>query len=101
MTLNRVQIIDRRYDHHYAVETLVALARTPTDVPLGGNEIEPTDPKITRYEHGVVRPMLERLGCETIAIDELNNLVCRIGSGRSSPSMLIMTYTYRPAWKLH
>ena len=86
-------VIEKRYDHPYVVETLLALARTPTDVPLGHNEIEPTDAKITRYVRDVVRPIVAELGGGPIKVDELNNLVCRFGSGRPSPSLLIMTYT--------
>jgi acetylornithine deacetylase/succinyl-diaminopimelate desuccinylase-like protein len=93
MTADPAAIIERRYDHEYTVETLLALSRTPTDVPLGANEIEPSDPKITRYVHNVVRPMVAALGGRDLIVDELNNLVCHFGSGRPSPSLLIMTYT--------
>jgi acetylornithine deacetylase/succinyl-diaminopimelate desuccinylase-like protein len=85
--------VERRYDHAFAVETLLALARTPTDVPLGQNEIEPGDPKLTHYVHEVVRPVVERLGPTAVDADELNNLVCRFGSGAASPSLLVMAYT--------
>jgi acetylornithine deacetylase/succinyl-diaminopimelate desuccinylase-like protein len=83
--------IDRYLDPDYVIENLVMLARTPTDVPLGQNEIEPTDPKLTHYVRNVVAPKITALGFGPIHIDELNNLTCRIGSG-SSPSLLIMAY---------
>ncbi len=86
-------LVERLHDREYAANTLVTLARTPTDVPLGENEIEPTDPKITHYVHRIVRPLLDRLGVDGLVIDELNNLVCRVGRGASSRSLLLMAYT--------
>ena len=53
--------IEQRYDERYAVDTLVKLARTPADVPLGLNEIEPTDPD-SRTTCGCRAAMVERLG---------------------------------------
>jgi acetylornithine deacetylase/succinyl-diaminopimelate desuccinylase-like protein len=85
-------MINRRYDDAYVRDVLVRLASAPTDVPLGRFEIDPTDPKITHFVHDVVRPELDRLGVEHIESDELNNLVCRIGSG-NGPRLLLMTYT--------
>jgi len=80
------------FDPTDVTETLIALARTPTDVPLGQNEIEPTDPKIAHYVHDVVRPMIESLDLGPVQIDSLNNLICRVGSGAPSPSLLVMAY---------
>jgi acetylornithine deacetylase/succinyl-diaminopimelate desuccinylase-like protein len=80
------------FDAAYVAETLVALARTPTDVPLGQNEIEPTDPKVGHYIRDVVRPMIESLNVGPVTIDELNNLTCIVGSGARSPSLLVMAY---------
>ena len=85
-------LIERCYDHAYVVDTLTALARTPADVPSGQNEIEPTDPKLTYYVRRVVRPMFERLDLGPVEVDDLNNLVCTIGSGES-PRLLVMGYT--------
>jgi len=93
MRTDLFSVVERLHDRDYAVDTLQTLARTPTDVPLGENEIEPTDPKIARYVNDTVRPMFDRLGADGIALDELNNLVCRIGRGTSAPSLLLMTYT--------
>jgi len=92
MNRDPLGIVQARYDHAYVVNTLVTLAQTPTDVPLGQNEIDPTDPKITHYVHRVVRPLFDRLDVGSVEIDDLNNLICRIGTG-SSPSLLIMAYT--------
>jgi len=92
MTETLSRVVHDRYNDAYVRETLVTLAQAPTDVPLGQNEIEPTDPKITRYVHDVVRPMFDRLDVGAVEIDELNNLICRIGTG-SSPSLLVMAYT--------
>jgi acetylornithine deacetylase/succinyl-diaminopimelate desuccinylase-like protein len=41
----------------------------------------------------VVRPLVERLRPTAVEADELNNLVCRFGSGAASPSLLVMAYT--------
>lgn len=93
MTRVPPDLVDRHYDHAFVVETLVTLARTPADVPLGQNEIEPTDPKIAHYVQDVIRPMVERLQPTAVEADELNNLVCRFGSAAPSPSLLVMAYT--------
>ncbi len=85
------EIVQSRYDHAYVTNTLVTLAQAPTDVPLGSNEMEPTDPKITRYIHRMVRPMFDQLDIGSVEIDDLNNLICRIGRD-CSPSLLIMGY---------
>ncbi|MBI4278572.1 MAG: M20/M25/M40 family metallo-hydrolase [Armatimonadetes bacterium] len=93
MATDPLAIAERRYDHGYVVDTLVTLARTPSDVPQGQNEIEPSDPKLTHYVRSVIRPMVERLELGPVEVDELNNLICRIGSGAPSPSLLVMPYT--------
>lgn len=85
--------VERRYDHEFVVEALVDLARAPADVPLGQNEMEPTDPKIAHYVRNVVKPIVERLDLGPVEVDELNNLICRVGSGEPSPSLLVMPYT--------
>lgn len=84
--------IERSIDPQFVTETLVTLARTPVDVPLGQNEIEPTDPKVGYYVRDVVKPMIERLGVGGVEIDDLNNLICRVGDGAPSPSLLVMAY---------
>lgn len=81
----------RGFDPDYITNTLITLAQTPTDVPLGQNEIEPTDPKIGHYIRDIVRPMIEGLGVGPVHIDALNNLTCRIGGG-ASPRLLVMAY---------
>ncbi len=92
MTTDPLRVVERRYDHAYVVETLLTLAGTPVDVPLGRHEIEPTDPRVSHYVHDVVRPLVERLGLGPVAIDDLNNLTCTIGAAVSSPSLLVMAY---------
>ena len=90
--MDPMSIVERGYDHGFVVDTLVTLARTPADVPLGQNEIEPTDPKLTHYVNDVIKPIVERFELGPVEVDELNNLVCRIGPG-GSPSLLVMAYT--------
>lgn len=92
MTAQLLSAVQKGFDPTYVTETLIALARTPTDVPLGQNEIEPTDPKVGHYIHDVVRPMIEALDLGPVQIDSLNNLICRVGSGAPSPSLLVMAY---------
>jgi succinyl-diaminopimelate desuccinylase len=90
---NPMVLVEQHYDEGYVRDLLVKLASVPTDVPLGSFEIEPTDPKIRRFVHEVVKPEIEQLGLGQVESDELNNLVFRIGSGASSPSLLFMAYT--------
>src|SRR5579885_899301 len=85
-------LVDRYLDADYATSILVRLLQTPTDVPLGQTELAPEDPKLVRYVREVVRPELERDGYDRIAVDDSNNLVCRIGSPADSPSLLLMGY---------
>lgn len=80
-------------DRHYLVEMLSALARVPTDVPLGYDTLmEPDDPKLVAYVQHVVRPELVRLGVLDL-IDAGNNLIARVGSGESGRSLLLLNYT--------
>jgi acetylornithine deacetylase/succinyl-diaminopimelate desuccinylase-like protein len=83
--------VDRWYDEQFVVETL--LARAPADVPLGQNEIDPTDPRLRHYVRDVVHPIVERLRPSSVEVDELNNLIARFGADVSSPSVLVMAYT--------
>ena len=86
-------LIEQHYDEGYVRDLLVKLASVRTDVPLGSFEIEPTDPKIRCFVHEVMKPEIEQLGLGPVDSDELNNLVFRVGSGASSPSLLFMAYT--------
>ena len=86
-------VIERHYDEPYVRDLLVRFAGAPTDVPLGQFEIDPTDPKIRHFAHGIVKPEIERLGLGPVASDELNNLVFRFGSGAATPALLLMGYT--------
>jgi acetylornithine deacetylase/succinyl-diaminopimelate desuccinylase-like protein len=86
-------VVERYYDHPFVVEALQTLARSPTDVPLGQNEIEPTDPRLGRYVREVVRPLVDGLGPLSVHVDELNNLIARFGVDVPSPSVLVMGYT--------
>jgi acetylornithine deacetylase/succinyl-diaminopimelate desuccinylase-like protein len=92
MATDLIGTLERLYDHAFVVDTLLALARTPVDVPLGRHEIDPTDPRVTHYVHSVVRPVVERLGLGPVTIDELNNLTCTMGAAVESPSVLAMAY---------
>jgi acetylornithine deacetylase/succinyl-diaminopimelate desuccinylase-like protein len=87
-------VIDGRLDQRYLVERLSALARVPTDVPLGYETLmEPDDPKLVRYVQQTVRPELVRLGYHDLLDAGRNNLVVRAGSGESGRALLLMNYT--------
>ncbi len=92
--LDAAKFQDLPVDRAYLVDTLCRLARVPTDVPLGYETfIEPDDPKLVHYVQNVIRPELMRLGIYDLVDAPRNNLIARLGSGRSGNSMLIMNYT--------
>ncbi|HEV2281463.1 MAG TPA: peptidase dimerization domain-containing protein [bacterium] len=81
-------------DERYLVDTLSRLARVPTDVPLGFNTLmEPDDPKLVHYVQDVVRPELAAIGVYDLLDVPRNNLVARLGAGRSGRALLIQNYT--------
>jgi acetylornithine deacetylase/succinyl-diaminopimelate desuccinylase-like protein len=85
--------IDRHLDRQYLVATLRALAKVPTDVPLGWDTLmEPDDPRLVYYVQQVLRPELARLGLAPRDVPR-NNLVVELGSGVSGESLLLQTYT--------
>lgn len=86
--------IDRHFDRGYLVETLSDLAKVPTDVPLGFRTLmEPDDPKLVHYVQDVLRPELVRLGMYDLLDAPRNNLVARLGTGRTGRALLIQNYT--------
>ena len=88
------QIVDRSLDRAYLVETLSALAKVPTGVPLGFDTLmEPDDTKLVAYVQGHLRPELMRLGAYDLIDAPRNNLVVRLGSGEVRRSLLIQSYT--------
>jgi acetylornithine deacetylase/succinyl-diaminopimelate desuccinylase-like protein len=87
-------MVDDQLDRGYLVTTLSALARVPTDVPLGFDTLmEPDDPKLVHYVQDVVRPELTRLGVYDVVDVPRNQLVVRMGRGTSGRSLLILNYT--------
>ncbi|HLY23546.1 MAG TPA: M20/M25/M40 family metallo-hydrolase [bacterium] len=81
-------------DERYLVDTLSRLARVPTDVLLGFNTLmEPDDPKLVHYVQDVVRPELVAIGVYDLLDVPRNNLVARLGAGRSGRALLIQNYT--------
>jgi acetylornithine deacetylase/succinyl-diaminopimelate desuccinylase-like protein len=87
-------LIAAHLDRAYLVETLSALAKAPTDVPLGFDTLmAPDDPKLVHYVQEVLRPELVRLGCYDLLDAPGNNLVVRLGTGESGESLLIQNYT--------
>jgi acetylornithine deacetylase/succinyl-diaminopimelate desuccinylase-like protein len=87
-------VIDAHLDRGYLVEMLSALAKVPTDVPLGFDTLmAPDDPKLVHYVQEVLRPELVRLGCYDLLDAPGNNLIARMGTGESGESLLIQSYT--------
>jgi acetylornithine deacetylase/succinyl-diaminopimelate desuccinylase-like protein len=83
-----------RIDERYLVDSMSRLARVPTDVPLGFNTLmEPDDPKLVHYVQDVVRPELAAIGVYDLLDVPRNNLVARLGAGRSGRALLIQNYT--------
>ncbi|HET7263628.1 MAG TPA: M20/M25/M40 family metallo-hydrolase [bacterium] len=81
-------------DERYLVDVLSRLARVPTDVPLGFDTLmEPDDPKLVHYVQNVVRPELAAIGVYDLLDVPRNNLVARLGAGRSGRTLLIQNYT--------
>jgi acetylornithine deacetylase/succinyl-diaminopimelate desuccinylase-like protein len=88
------QAIIAHLDTRYLVNTLVELARIPTQVPLGPEVfMEPDDPKLVHYVQGVLRPKLSVFGAYDILDVPRNQLVVRYGAGTSQASLLLMVYT--------
>ena len=71
---------------------LTRFVRTPTDVPIGQTELDPTDPKIAHYIADIVAPEVEALHPRDLIIDEYNNLICRFGRGESPATVLMVGY---------
>ncbi|MEQ9639806.1 MAG: peptidase dimerization domain-containing protein [Alphaproteobacteria bacterium] len=83
-----------RLDHRFLVETLVELAKVPTDVPMGTEVfMEPDDPKLVHYVQRVLRPKLVAIGAYDLLDVERNQIVARYGEGRSDRVMLVQVYT--------
>lgn len=88
------EIIQRYLDRDYLIVAASKLARVPTDVPLGFQTlIEPDDPKLVHYVQDVLRPELLEQGIYDLLDVPRNNLVARLGSGRSGRVLLIQNYT--------
>src|SRR5262245_47653199 len=87
-------VIDAHHDRGYLVEMLSALAKVPTDVPLGYDTLmAPDDPKLVHYVQEVLRPELVRIGCYDLVDASGNNLIVRLGTGESGESLLLQNYT--------
>jgi acetylornithine deacetylase/succinyl-diaminopimelate desuccinylase-like protein len=87
-------IITNHLDRAYLLQTLVNLGRVPTAVSMGYQTlIEPDDPILVHYVQRVVRPELVSLGYYDLIDAPDNNLVVRIGQGRSDRVLLIQNYT--------
>ncbi|MGQ0572056.1 MAG: M20 family metallopeptidase [Armatimonadota bacterium] len=82
-----------RIDRTYLAETLVRLAQSPTDVPVGQTELAPDDPKITAYVRDVLGPALAEAGVPLVVLDDWNNGVGYLGPRDAPSALLLMLYT--------
>ena len=88
------EIIADYLDEEYIIDTLVALLRTPTDVPMGIDTLmAPDDPKLVHFVQEVIRPELLAIGAYGVIEAPLNQLVVRMGEGESDRALLVMAYT--------
>lgn len=88
------QAVVTRLDQRYLIDTLVELAKIPTEVPLGpGVFMQPDDPKLVHYVQQVLRPKLHDLGMYDVMDVPHNQLVARYGAGSSDAALLLMAYT--------
>src|SRR5262249_19015553 len=93
-TTEAARALASRLDERHLVETLVELARLPTEVPLGPETLmEPDDPKLVHYVQGGIRPKLQALGAYDVLDVPRNQLVVRLGEGTLPASLLVMAYT--------
>ena len=85
-----VESLDRRF----LIDTLVELAKVPTNVSMGHDVfMEPDDPKLVHYVQRVLRPKIQSLGAYDIMDVPRNQLVVRLGEGSSGQALLVMVYT--------
>jgi acetylornithine deacetylase/succinyl-diaminopimelate desuccinylase-like protein len=81
-------------DERYLIDSLVELAKVPTEVPLGTETfMEPDDPKLVHYVQQVLRPKIQSLTVYDIMDVPRNQLVVRLGEGSSDACLLVMAYT--------
>ena len=83
-----------RIDDRFLVDTLMDLARIPTEVPLGENTfMAPDDPKLVHYVQEGLRPRIQELGVYDLLDVPGNQLAVRLGEGSSDACFLVMVYT--------
>ena len=95
MTLTQeASAIVARLDRSFLVDTLVELAKVPTELPIGREVfMEPDDPKLVHYVQEVLKPRIQALGTYDIMDVPRNQIVVRLGEGSSDASLLVMVYT--------
>jgi acetylornithine deacetylase/succinyl-diaminopimelate desuccinylase-like protein len=87
-------LVDRHVDREFVVDKLQALARCPTDVPVGFDTlIDPDDPKLVNYVQSVVRPLLEEVAPDVACTEVGGNLLVRDGDAGTDDALLLQTYT--------
>ena len=90
----KIHTIPDKIDLQFIIDTLVALAQVPTDVPMGTDVfMAPDDPKLVHYVQHVLRPMFVGVGAYDLIDAPGNQFIARYGEGRIDRSMLIQVYT--------
>jgi acetylornithine deacetylase/succinyl-diaminopimelate desuccinylase-like protein len=95
-SLENSQDLVAQLDQRYLIETLVELAKVPTEVPLGPETLmEPDDPKLVHYVQHVIRPKIQSLAAYDVQDVPRNQLVVRWGErlAVSGPALLVLVYT--------
>lgn len=86
-------LIEEEFDRSYMVDRLVQFLQTPSEVPTGETMMAPDHPRLVHYVQAVIKPELESLGLQDLAVDDMNNLIVKMGSGESGRALLMMAYT--------
>ena len=90
----QIEPLVENLDTDYLIATLVALAKVPADVPMGAEVfIAPDDPKLVHYVQAVLRPHLMAIRAHDLIDAPGNQIVVRLGQGRSDACLLIQVYT--------
>jgi acetylornithine deacetylase/succinyl-diaminopimelate desuccinylase-like protein len=81
-------------DTDFLVDTTSALAKVPTEVPMGFDTLIDADhPKLVHYVQDIVRPRLVEIGAWELIDTPLNNLVVSLGNTKADRTLMLINYT--------
>lgn len=84
-------LVERCFDRDFLLSTLQRFIRTPTDPEANQTQVAPEDPKVVRFVHGVLRPLLRTIGAGDHIADAWNNVIVRRGAGTAG-GLYLSTY---------